>query len=92
MHREIASLELKLKDMEEIKASSCVEEGNEPQRDARYQFGGFNHNSYSRCDWIIGNLSLWVSLLLSYLIFMFQSVAQRDPEKKLEVDSPNELY
>ena len=50
MHREIASLELKLKDMEEIKASSCVEEGNEPQRDGRYQFGGFNHNSYSRCD------------------------------------------
>ena len=42
MHKKIDSLEVKLKDMEERKASSCVEEVNELQSDAGDHFGGFN--------------------------------------------------
>ena len=46
MHIKIASLKVKFKEMEEIKDSYCVEEGEKLQRDTGDHFGGRNQKKY----------------------------------------------
>ena len=82
MHREIASLKVKLKDKYERKASSRVKEVNTPQINAEYQFVGRNKKRASRGNLLTENLSPSINLVLSYCIFKFQSGAQNNPETK----------
>ena len=88
MQREIASLMVKFKDMENTKASYCVEKGDKPQSNSGYQFGGLNQKRSRIVDWIIGNISLLINLVLGYFIFMLQSGAQCNTEKNQRWISP----